>query len=146
MSKATDSSTEAIRERMEKQKEEFLYAFERSLALVASACRKIGISRPTFYNWYNDDPDFKEKVDEIRELSKDSVEQRIYNKIKNGDTAMIIFYAKTKMKDRGYVERHEVTGKDGEPLNERKIDVSKLTEDQRKTLLEIGEDVLAKEE
>ena len=146
MSKATDSSTEAIRERMEKQKEEFLYAFERSLALVASACRKIGISRPTFYNWYNDDPDFKEKVDEIRELSKDSVEQRIYNKIKNGDTAMIIFYAKTKMKDRGYVERHEVTGKDGEPLNERKIDVSKLTEDQRKTVLEIGEDVLAKEE
>ena len=146
MSKATDSSTEAIRERMEKQKEEFLYAFERSLALVASACRKIGISRPTFYNWYNDDPEFKEKVDEIRELSKDSVEQRIYNKIKNGDTAMIIFYAKTKMKDRGYVERHEVTGKDGEPLNERKIDVSKLTEDQRKTLLEIGEDVLAKEE
>jgi hypothetical protein len=146
MSKATDSSTKAIRERMAKQKEEFLNTFATSLALVASTCRKVGITRQTFYNWYNEDQEFADKIDEIKELAKDSVEQRIYTKIKNGDTAMIIFYAKTKMKDRGYVERHEVTGKDGEPLNDNRktVDVSKLTEEQRNALLEIGEDVLNK--
>lgn len=146
MSKATDKSTEAIRARQAKQKVEFIDAFAKSLALVASACRKVGITRATFYNWYNEDKEFAEKIDEIKELSKDSVEARIYSKIKDGDTAMIIFYAKTKMKDRGYVERHEVTGKDGEPLNERKIDVDKLTDEQRKALLEIGESVLKTEE
>lgn len=146
MSSRTDKSTEALHARMAKQKEEFLDAFAKSLALVASTCRKIGITRGTFYNWYDDDKDFAERVDDIKELSKDSVEAKIYSKIKDGDTAMIIFYAKTKMKDRGYIERHEITGKDGESLNDQKIDVDKLTEDQRKALLEIGENVLSKEE
>lgn len=138
-----DKSLRTIRRRQAKRKKEFIEAFQKSLALVASTCRKVGISTVTFYNWYNEDSNFAEKIDEIRELAKDAVESKIYKKIDEGDTTMLIFYAKTKMKDRGYVERQEVTGADGKNLIEQQaIDLSTLTEEQRKVLLSIGQDVL----
>lgn len=138
-----DKSLRTIRRRQAKRKKEFIEAFQKSLALVASTCRKVGISTVTFYNWYNEDSNFAEKIDEIRELAKDAVESKIYKKIDEGDTTMLIFYAKTKMKDRGYVERQEVTGADGKNLIEQQsVDLSTLTEEQRKVLLSIGQSVL----
>lgn len=143
MRKSLEKSLVTIRKRRSKRKKEFIEAFQKSLALVASTCRKVGISIPTFYNWYNDDPDFAAQIDEIRELAKDAVESKIYKKIDEGDTTMLIFYAKTKMKDRGYVERQEVTGADGKNLIEQQaVDLSTLTEEQRKVLLSIGQSVL----
>ncbi len=137
----------ATRRRMSKQKEEFIEAFAKSLALISSTCRKVGISRPTFYNWYNSDELFAEQIDDIRELCKDSVENEIFKKIKDGDTAMIIFYAKTRMKDRGYVERQELTGKDGEELMKAQdVDLSTLSDEQKNVLLEIGKGLLNKKE
>ena len=110
---------------------------------MASACKAVNISRFTFYKWYNEDEDFREKVDDVQELQKDFAEALILKKMKEGDTTMIIFYAKTKMKDRGYSERVEHTGANGEPLlRAAEIDISKLTEEQRKVLLSIGEQAL----
>lgn len=142
MKSSNKNSLIAIRRRRSKRKAEFIEAFAKSLALVASTCRKVGITPQTFYNWYNDDPKFAADIDEIRELAKDSVEAKIYKKIEEGDTTMLIFYAKTKMKDRGYVERNEVTGAEGKPLVEQSVDISTLTEEQRKVLLSIGQSVL----
>lgn len=85
-----------------------LQALEKTTGLVASACKAAGITRTTFYNWYNTDPEFRSKVDDISELTKDFVESKILQKIKSGDTTAIIFYAKTKMKERGYVEKQEI--------------------------------------
>lgn len=147
MKKANRNSLITIRRRQSKRKAEFIDAFQKSLALVASTCRKIGISIPTFYNWYNEDSAFAAKIDEIRELAKDAVESKIYKKIDEGDTTMIIFYAKTKMKERGYVERQEVTGRDGKDLLEQQVvDLSALTEEQRKVLLSIGNELLETKE
>ena len=143
MKKANRNSLVSIRKRQKKKKAEFISAFQKSLALVVSTCRKVGITPPTFYNWYNEDPEFAEKVDEIRELAKDSVEAKIYQKINEGDTTMLIFFAKTKMKDRGYVERQELTGRDGRDLLETpSVDLTLLTDEQRAVLLSIGRDVL----
>lgn len=93
--------------------------------------------------WLKEDSDFAEKVEDIKELQKDFAEALILKKMKEGDTTMIIFYAKTQMKDRGYSERLEHTGANGEPLlKAAEIDLSKLTDEQRKVLLTIGEQVL----
>lgn len=146
MKKANEESLKKIRKRQSKRKAEFIEAYAKSLALVASTCRKVGITPPTFYNWYKDDPAFAAKIDEINELAKDSVEAKIYKKIDEGDTTMIIFYAKTKMKDRGYVERQEVTGRDGRTLLEPSVDFDALTEEQRNVLLSIGNDILNSKE
>lgn len=99
-------------------KENVLEALKSSLGIISNACIKCKISRKTFYNWYNKDESFKERVDDIYETQKDFVESNLIKKIKDGDTSCIIFYAKTKMKDRGYAERVEITGKDGESIKE----------------------------
>ena len=137
------TTVKSVRERMEKGKEEVLRKLNNNSGIVASACKAAGISRYTFYEWKKNDPEFAEKVEDIIELQKDFCEALILKKMKEGDTTMIIFYAKTKMKDRGFVERQEVTGADGSALVQpQSVDFSKLTEEQRAALLTIGEQVL----
>ena len=137
------ATNEKIAKRIAEEKEALLEALNKSSGIVASACKAVNISRFTFYKWYNEDEDFREKVDDVQELQKDFAEALILKKMKEGDTTMIIFYAKTKMKDRGYSERVEHTGANGEPLlRAAEIDISKLTEEQRKVLLSIGEQAL----
>lgn len=137
------ATNEKIAKRIADDKETVLEALNKSSGIVASACKAANISRFTFYKWYNEDEEFREKVDDVQELQKDFAEALILKKMKEGDTTMIIFYAKTKMKDRGYSERVEHTGANGEPLlRAAEIDISKLTEEQRKVLLSIGEQAL----
>lgn len=137
------ATNEKIAKRIAEEKEALLEALNKSSGIVASACKAVNISRFTFYKWYNEDEDFREKVDDVQELQKDFAEALILKKMKEGDTTMIIFYAKTKMKDRGYSERVEHTGANGEPLlRAAEIDINKLTEEQRKVLLSIGEQAL----
>ena len=137
------SKNKSVQDRVEKGKDEVLARLSEMSGIVASACKAAGISRYTFYEWKKTDPEFSEMVDDIMELQKDFAESLILKKMKEGDTTMIIFYAKTKMKDRGYVERQEVTGADGKPLAQtQNIDFSKLSEEQREVLLSIGERVL----
>lgn len=132
-----------VEERIEKQKQEVLRILKENCGLVATTCKAAGIDRSTFYDWKRSDPAFAEEVESINELQKDFGESLILKKMKEGDTTMIIFYAKTKMKDRGFVERRELTGADGTQLVQHKsVDTSKLTDEQRAALLTIGEQVL----
>lgn len=136
-----------ILERIAKDKEDFLLALNKNSGIVSAACRSVGISRATFYEWYNEDAEFAEKADDVKETQKDFCEALILKKMKEGDTTMIIFYAKTQMKDRGYSERREVTGANGDDLiKPQEVDLSKLSPEQRALLLKIGEDVLNEEE
>ena len=128
-------------------KEAFLTQLEQSFGLVATTCRKVGISRSTYYKWRKDDSQFADRADEVKELQKDAVEALILKKMKGGDTSMLIFYAKTQMKDRGYVERRELVGKDGRDLiKQDEVDLTKLTPEQREALLSIGTDILNRKE
>ncbi len=127
---------------MERDKEALLEALHNTSGIISSACRAAGVSRMTYYRYYNEDPEFRERADDIKELQKDFAESLILKKMKEGDTTMLIFYAKTQMKDRGYSERKEITGSDGEDLFHKDIDLSKLTDEQKRVLLSIGEEIL----
>lgn len=85
----------------------FLKHFKESRGIVSYACQKAGISRTCYYNWISNDPDFKEKCDEVNEEVGDIVESKLLSAINNDDLTAIIFYLKTKGKKRGYVERVE---------------------------------------
>ena len=142
-----NNNDKTIQERVLTDKERMLEELNKTSGIVSSACKAAGISRMTFYRWYNEDPDFKEKVDDVKELQKDFCEALILKKMKDGDTTMLIFYAKTQMKDKGYTERRELVGKDGESLiTKQKIDLEKLTDEQREVLLSIGLDLINKKE
>ena len=67
----------------------------------------------TVYNYRNKYPAIQEAFASKKERRKDFVEGELYKQIKRGNIAAIIFYLKTQAKDRGYVERQEVTGADG---------------------------------
>ena len=92
-----------------KLKGQFLEAYENSTCNVSVCCKKIGISRNCFYQWKKEDDDFSESITELEEGLMDFAETMLYKGIKEGKTAELIFYLKTKAKGRGYVERHEHT-------------------------------------
>lgn len=97
-------------------KVKLLEALERSLGIVTPACKEVGISRDRFYTYYNEDPEFKKKVDDIQNIQLDFVENQLFRKIKDGSERSIIFYMKHRGKSRGYRENIDLTT-DGDKLN-----------------------------
>lgn len=97
-------------------KKALIAALEKSLGIVTTACKAVGVDRRTFYRYYNNDPKFKSEVDDIGEIALDFAESQLHKKIQSGSDVAVIFYLKTKGKKRGYIERTELTGADGEAL------------------------------
>ena len=83
---------------------------------VSSVARAFKMSRQTLYKYINDHPTVQAALDESRETMIDNVESKLYSKALAGDTTSMIFFLKTQGKARGYVERQEVTGKDGNDM------------------------------
>jgi transposase-like protein len=103
--------------------------------IIATVCQKVGISRNCFYEWCKDDSEFKELVENAKELAIDSVETKLFDLIEANDTTATIFFLKTRGKNRGYVERQEITGADGKDINPPTIDFSKMTDDDIREFL-----------
>jgi hypothetical protein len=110
-------------------KKKVLKGLEKYRGIISSACQFANISRQSYYNWMENDPEFKQAVDDISEAAIDFVEGKLFEKINgvtmlgksNGDSdgedptytlppsdTAIIFYLKTKGKKRGYIEKSEV--------------------------------------
>ncbi len=100
----------------EHNKKALLNALEKSLGVVTTACKQVGIGRTTFYEYYKE-PEFKKQVDSIQDIALDFAESQLHQQIQGGNTAATIFLLKTKGKKRGYVERQEITGAEGLPTN-----------------------------
>ena len=113
-----------------KSKEKFLENFKLSLGNISISCEASGISRQTYYNWIKQDTDFANECKDIEERNLDLAEMKLLNAIREGKTAELLFYLKTKGKKRGYVERQEITGAEGQQLFEvRIIDTAQQIED-----------------
>ncbi len=112
--------------KIEHTKNALIEAMHKSLGIVTRACEIVGITRATFYKYYNEDADFREQCNSIQDVALDYVESELFKKIKGGDTTAIIFYLKTKGKNRGYVERKENLDLDSKQVN---IPLQKWVED-----------------
>lgn len=109
----------AQKKKLEIKKKNLVTALTASLGNISMACEQCGVDRGMFYQYVEQDPKFAEQVDNIDAKNLDFVETKIMSKIKDGDIAAIIFYLKTKGKSRGYVERTELTGGGGGPIEGR---------------------------
>ena len=98
-------------------KKAMIEALEKSLGVVTTACKNVGIARNTHYLWMREDEAYREEVNAIENIALDFVESQLFKNIKDGKTSEMIFYLKTKGKKRGYIERQEITGADGMPTN-----------------------------
>ena len=89
-------------------KRAMIEALEKSLGIVTTACKSVGIDRGSHYNWMKDDEQYKAEVESIEDIAIDFAERQLHKQIKDGIPTSTIFYLKTKAKKRGYVERTEV--------------------------------------
>lgn len=90
-------------------KKAMIDALEKSLGVVTSACKSVGIARQTHYQWLKEDDDYKTKVEELSNVALDFAESQLHMQIKDGNPTSTIFFLKTKGKVRGYIERLDVT-------------------------------------
>jgi len=92
----------------EHTKKAVLEALEKSLGVVTTACKNVGIGRTQYYEWLKTDEEFKAKVEELENVALDFAESQLHRQIGDGVTSATIFYLKTKGKKRGYIERSEI--------------------------------------
>ena len=106
-------------------KKALLEALEQSRGVVTSACKKVGISRVTYYVYYKEDEEFRNSVNELHNVALDFAESQLHRQIKDGIPSSTIFYLKTKGKRRGYIERteQEVSFIEQKPFKSLSLDV-----------------------
>ena len=91
-----------------KHKKAMFEALEKSLGVVSVACRNVGISRITHYQWMKDDVEYNKAVNSLDDLALDFAESAWHKQINGGNPTSTIFFLKTKGKKRGYIERQEI--------------------------------------
>jgi len=105
------------------KKEKLLKALQETQGLIYHACKKAGnISRSTYYRYMREDEEFAQAVEDIKEAQIDYVEGQLIKNISDGRETSIIFYLKSKARDRGYAEKVDITS-GGKTLTELKIEV-----------------------
>ena len=95
-------------DKTEHHKKAMLDALEKSLGVVTSACKTVGVGRTTHYLWLQEDKEYKAAVEELSDVAIDFAESQLHKQIKEGNSTATIFFLKTKGKKRGYIERQEV--------------------------------------
>ena len=74
---------------------------------ISGTCAAMKMVRQTFYNWKATSKEFAREIEDSNEAMIDYVESKLKAKIAAGHERSIIFYLKTRAKDRGYVESSE---------------------------------------
>jgi transposase-like protein len=84
---------------------------------LAAVARAMGVSREGIRKHLQKHPSAQQALEESRETMLDNAESVLYKKALEGSTPELLFFLKTQGKSRGYIERQEVTGKDGASLS-----------------------------
>ncbi len=92
-------------------------ALEEAQGYVSKTASLLGCSPRTIYYYRDRFVSVAEAWQGIREKRTDFVENKLQQQIDSGNITAIIFYLKTQAKDRGYVERQEITGAEGGKLD-----------------------------
>lgn len=87
-------------------KQSFLDTLRSTHGVLTEAYEKIGLNKTTVTRWRKADPEFEAAVRHIMtDEQVDFGEKCLFKRMENGDTTAIIFYLKTKGKQRGYSEK-----------------------------------------
>lgn len=97
----------------------------------AFAAKSLGCPTRTLRAFRARYPSLQKVVDDCIEANLDLAEAQLIKAIENGSLSAIVFYLKTKGRRRGYAERREVTGKDGEIMSLAEVTVFALPDNGR---------------
>lgn len=76
----------------------------------------VKISRQAIHKRILRSPELRAVTEDLEETKLDLAEKYLFDLMKGGNLGAICFYLKCKGKKRGYIERQEFTGADGDPL------------------------------
>ena len=96
--------------------EQMVRALEESKGLIAPAARALGCSRDTIRSYLEEYAEVAQAKLDQREAVTDMAENALYQAILDREAWAVCFYLKCMAKDRGYVERAELTGTNGAPV------------------------------
>lgn len=100
----------------QKLTEDTIRKLEEAFAIDASvkeACYYADISTDTYYRWIKEFPELSDKLERLREKPVLKARQTVVKSLDNPDYAFK--YLERKKKDE-FSPRHELTGKDGNPI------------------------------
>lgn len=84
--------------------------------MVFLAAKKLGCSDETIYNYAKRYKAVGDALRQQRGQFVDMAELKLWNAVNEGEAWAVQFALRTLGKERGYVERQEVTGKDGNEM------------------------------
>lgn len=103
-------------------KEQLIDAIKKNAGIVSGILRtlekdyKIKVTRNAIYERKYSDPDVADAFTEAEETVLDVAENRVVTAVNSGERWAVTFYLKTKGRKRGYAERQEIVGADGQPI------------------------------
>jgi hypothetical protein len=83
---------------------------------LSSIAKRLNVTRQTVYNYKSRWKTVNDAINDEKETMLDFTENQLFKQVQAGNITAIIFTLKTLGKNRGYVERQEITGKDGTDL------------------------------
>jgi len=123
----TEPNSEEQPQKLTIKKDAMIQALTTSLGNVTEAAEKIGIRRETHYDWLKNDPEYSAAVASLKNVALDFAESQLKKLMEGAErqalthdgeivtikdapnTSAIIFYLKTQGKQRGYIERSELS-------------------------------------
>jgi len=138
-----------IAKKRKAKKEAFLAVYPSKACNISETCRAIGeVSRSSVMKWREVDEEFAQKIEDAKEDLKDFAESKLIQGMsetvnhieefydnekgitRNNKQLMTkasivacLFFLKTRCKDRGYIERAELTGQGGGPLGTGTVNI-----------------------
>jgi hypothetical protein len=96
--------------------QQFIDAIPKSAGIISAIAARVGCDWHTCKKYITSYPTIAQAYADECERVTDLAETELIKLIQGGDLSAVKYYLSTKGKGRGYVERQEVTGKDGEKI------------------------------
>jgi len=94
----------------------FLVRYFENFLNFSQSAKEVGKSRSEIKEWIEEIDTYGRLKKEVEESIYDKIEQEIFRKASEGNLQLLKLIAKTKMKNRGWVERQELRFEDVPPL------------------------------
>jgi hypothetical protein len=88
--------------------EQIKNALSKAGGFISMACKSLGCTRKTIYNYIDKFPELKDIVTDIREQYLDIAEAALIKNVKDGKSGDIKYFLNTQGKKRGYVEKNQL--------------------------------------
>lgn len=122
-----------------KSKKAIIEAIKDSGGIMSTIARRLGVTWHTADTWVKQYDETRQALQDEREAILDLAESTLFRNIKDGNSQDAKWLLSTMGKNRGYSERHEITGADGGTIDVNAI-IRKAEEEFANEQRNTGED------